>query len=78
MKFYSKFKIRIVYDSGYTHDFWVWKYAVKTGANGITHTWQSCSDKNKPVDIASKIEKIESVWQIGHKKVFRFTDPVKG
>lgn len=76
MKLYTKYKIRIVYKSGYQHDFWVWKFSINY-ERGLEMKWNFCDDGNKPIDIACKLEDIEAVWQIGYKKVFRFTDPLK-
>lgn len=75
MKFYPKFKVRIVYKSGYFHDFWTWKFDVKRGVNGlISAEWAQAEDRNKPIFINT--DQIESVWQVGVQLRFRFVSPV--
>jgi hypothetical protein len=59
------FTVRVVYKSGYYHDFDVYKLTVK----GKTYQWESVDDRNKPIDIATRgADDIESVWQIGVRK----------
>jgi hypothetical protein len=53
------FKIRVVYKSGYFHDFEVRDFAIKGGH----WTWSSVDDANKPVLL--NVDAVESVWQIG-------------
>jgi len=73
MKFYHKFKIRVVYKSGYQHDFWVWRISVKTDGS---IEW-TCADpvNNRPMVFAKSLDDIEAVWKVGHKAVFRFKNP---
>lgn len=74
MKFYDKYKVRIVYKSGYYHDFWTWILEAQRGLEGLDSVkWAACSDKNKPCFINHK--QIECIYQIGHKKCFRFYEP---
>jgi hypothetical protein len=73
---YPKFKVRIVYKSGYFHDFWTWKFDAQRGTEGLKKVeCQHTDDANKPVFI--NIDQIESVWQVGYKHCFRFVNPVK-
>lgn len=69
MKFYSKFKIRVVYKSGYYHDLWVWKFEI----NSERVTWSAVGHVNKPLKIG--FNDISAVYQIAHKAVFKFTSP---
>lgn len=69
MKFYNKFKIRVVYKSGYYHDLWVWKFEI----NKDSVTWSNAGHVNKPLKIG--FDDISSVFQIGHKSVFKFSSP---
>ena len=55
----DKFLVRIVYKSGYTHDFWVYSFSVKNG----TYTWSCVEENNKPVVLGA--DDIAAVWQIG-------------
>lgn len=74
MKFYPKFKIRIVYKSGYTHDFWAWSFNIKFGGDKEIQ-WHCVDDSNKPILIG--VADIAAVYQVGFRQVFRFTDPLK-
>jgi hypothetical protein len=60
------FKVRIVYKSGYTHDFEVYSFSL---AGGV-YRWESVNDDNKPVELGGT--EIAAVWQIGHRKVLRW------
>lgn len=74
MKFYTKYKVRIVYKSGYFHDYWVWKFdVVRDSASVKSIAWQ-CVDIERPLAIC--VDNIESVWQIEQKKVFKFFNPL--
>lgn len=55
------FKIRIVYKSGYTHDFECTKFTLKDG----TYSWTSIDNRNKPVDLGGT--EIAAVWQVGYR-----------
>ena len=55
------FKVRIVYKSGYTHDFECTSFTLKNG----TYSCNSYDDKNKPVDLGA--DDIAAVWQIGYR-----------
>lgn len=76
MKFYPKFKVRVVYKSGYFHDFWTWKFDAQLGTGGLKKAeWAHTDDANKPVFV--NIDQIESVWQVGYKRCFRFVNPIE-
>ncbi len=65
LKLTTIFKIRVVYKSGYTHDFEVYSFKLKGG----TYTWESADDKNKPIELGGS--EIAAVYQIGYRKVLR-------
>lgn len=67
MVFKNIFKIRIVYKSGYTHDFEVYSFNIK----GDRYDWKSVSDSNKPILLGA--DDIAAVYQIGTRKKFSFT-----
>jgi hypothetical protein len=62
MKREEHFKIRVVYKSGYTHDFWVRSF--KT--DGTSFTWDSVEANNRPIMLGA--EDIAAVWQIDSLK----------
>jgi hypothetical protein len=61
-KFTTIFKIRIVYKSGYTHDFEVNNFEVNRG----TYTWDAVSEENNPLKLG--VDDIAAIWQIGTRK----------
>ena len=61
VKLVTQFKIRVVYKSGYTHDFWALSFKIKNG----TYTWESAEVGNLPVELGAG--EIAAVWQIGHR-----------
>ena len=63
-KLKPQFKVRIVYKSGYKHDFWVRDFNIRGGS----YSWTSVEDNNKPVQIG--VDDIAAVWQIGTR--YRF------
>lgn len=62
---YNKYKIRIVYKSGYHHDFWCYQFTIKQ--NGSLHWW-AVSLSNSPVCIADSTESIESIWTVDKRR----------
>ena len=56
------FTIRIIYKSGYAHDFDV--YDFKFG--GGNWEWTAVSDTNKPLRLG--VDEIAAVWQVGHRQ----------
>lgn len=56
------FVVRIVYKSGYTHDFEVTSFSIK---NGTSFQWTMTGDTNRPVLIGA--DEIAAVWQLGVK-----------
>ena len=59
------FKVRIVYKSGYTHDFWVKNFKYKEDHG---YEWESVSIQNRPLRIGA--DEIAAVYQIGVKYKF--------
>lgn len=57
MKIYT---VRIVYKSGYTHDFEVTEFSIKGRGE---YEWVAYDDMNKPVKIGP--DDIAAVWQVG-------------
>jgi hypothetical protein len=55
------YKVRVVYKSGYTHDFECTHFKVTGGRC----EWGSYSDRNKPVQLG--VDDIAAVWQIGYR-----------
>jgi hypothetical protein len=66
MKLTPIFKIRVVYKSGYTHDFEVYRFSV----DGGRYEWEPVSDDNKPIIIGA--DEIAAVYQIGARKALKF------
>ena len=64
MKLRKQFKIRVVYKSGYTHDFWVREFNIK----GTSYSWDSVSETNKPLLLG--IDDVAAVWVLGSR--YRF------
>lgn len=62
MMFEVVFKVRIVYKSGYTHDFECTDFEI---SNSQVH-WKSVSERNRPIKIG--IDDIAAVWQVGYRK----------
>ena len=64
MKFKTLFTIRIVYKSGYTHDFEVYEFNIKNG----NWTWKTADADNTPVLLG--VDDIAAVWQLSSRKKF--------
>lgn len=62
LKLTPVFTVRIVYKSGYVHDFECTKFSVKNG----TYHWNSVNDDNKPVVLGA--DDIAAIWQVGVRK----------
>jgi hypothetical protein len=62
MMFETVYKVRVVYKSGYTHDFECTDFEMVD--NKII--WSSASESNRPLKIG--VDDIAAVWQIGHRK----------
>ncbi len=57
--FRTKFKIRILYKSGNSHEFWVTTFDIKNGK----WTWSSVTQTNNPLIIG--VDDVEAVYQVG-------------
>lgn len=53
------FTIRLLYKSGYVHDFDVYEFSIKDD----NFSWKAVHKHNKPVKIG--VDDIAAVWQIG-------------
>ena len=53
------FTVRVVYKSGYTHDFDVYNFTIKNG----TYSWEAADDSNKPLLLG--VDDIAAIWQLG-------------
>ena len=67
MVFREIYKIRIVYKSGYTHDFEVYSFLYKGG----DYSWESVDPNNKPILLGA--DDIAAVYRIGSRKKFSFS-----
>jgi hypothetical protein len=56
------FTIRIVYKSGYTHDFDVYRFKIRGG----TFEWDAVSADNTPLFLGA--DDVAAVWQIGTRR----------
>ena len=59
------YTIRIVYKSGYTHDFDVYSFEVHMSTGQKTYSWEAVSVNNSPVVLGG--DDIAAVWQVGVK-----------
>lgn len=66
MYFERVFTVRIVYKSGYTHDFRCTQFSYKDG----TYMWSSVDNDNKPIDMGGS--EIAAAWQLGYTWRLRF------
>lgn len=60
-----QFQVRVVYKSGYSHDFWCNSFTRK----GDTYTWDAVDVDNRPLNIG--VDDIAAVYQIGSRRVFK-------
>jgi len=66
MKIETVFRVRIVYKSGYTHDFECTDFEISN--NKVS--WENANEHNRPIKIG--LDDIAAVWQIGHRKRIKF------
>ena len=57
------FTVRIVYKSGYTHDFDVYSFT----KNGRRYEYEAADSVKRPLELGA--DEIAAIWQIGHKSV---------
>jgi len=60
------YKIRIIYKSGYAHDFEVYDFTVKHGV----YEWTHVSESNKPFLLG--VDDIAAIYQIGVRNKVKF------
>ncbi len=65
----EQFKVRIVYKSGYTHDFWVTEFSVKRNFGSTEYEWVAVAQG--PVQIG--VDEIAATWTIGRRYRIRFS-----
>lgn len=61
--FRTKFKIRILYKSGNSHEFWCTTFKRENTGSGVTYSWQTVTQTNAPILIG--VDEIEAVYQVG-------------
>lgn len=66
VKIETVFKLRVVYKSGYTHDFEATSFKYTNGR----YEWSSAHNKNKPVDFGAT--EVAAVWQLSHRRRLSF------
>lgn len=75
MKLYPKYKVKIVFKSGYVHVGWYWKFeGDRKGSNLEKLTWRAVDNKSNLTYI--DLTQIESIVSLAEKKVFRFKNPL--
>ncbi len=57
--FRTKFKVRILYKSGNSHEFWTTHFSVKNG----DWKWNAVTQTNNPILLG--VDEIEAVYQVG-------------
>lgn len=60
------FKVRVVYKSGYTHDFECTDFSI----SGSKVSWEKAYTKNYPLKIG--FDDIAAIWIIGQRKRLKF------
>lgn len=66
MHFKTIYTVRIVYKSGYTHDFEVYSFTVSKG----DYNWEPVSPKNRPILLGAN--EIAAVYTVGIRKKLCF------
>lgn len=61
-KFTTIYTVRVVYKSGYTHDFDVLTFSIDRGV----YKWDPVDDNNKPLLLG--VDDIAAFWQVGMRK----------
>lgn len=70
-KLTQQFKVRVVYKSGYTHDFWATEFTVNAGGRNGAYTWTHVEENNKPLLLGA--DDISAVYVVGTRKRFMRT-----
>lgn len=64
------YTIRIVYKSGYTHDFDATEFTITNKLGGLKdYKWTAVDHANKPLMLGAEGGEIAAVWQVGHREV---------
>lgn len=69
--FQQLYKVRIVYKTGYIHDFECTEF--KATRDG--YQWDAASFQNRPILIG--IDQIAAIWQVGTRRVLRWKKRTK-
>lgn len=65
-KIVSVFTIRVVYKSGYTHDFECYSFTT----NGSRYSWDCADVNNKPLQLGA--DDVAAIWQVGSRKTIKW------
>ena len=60
--FRTKFKIRVLYKSGNSHEFWATQFNISKAGEW---TWAAVTQTNNPIKLG--VDDVEAVWQTGGK-----------
>ena len=58
-------KVKIVYDTGYTHEMWVYNLKIDREGN---YSWRHYSDADRVIDL--QVDRIIAIFVVEQKKVF--------
>jgi len=61
IKLKTQYKIRVVYKSGHTEDFWCNSFTIK----GVAYSWENSDPSCKPIQLGA--DEIAAVWQIDYR-----------
>lgn len=67
MTFEDVYTVRVVYKSGYVHDFECTEFSYSGG----TYQWVSADVDNRPIDLGGT--EIAAIWQMGKRKRFKWS-----
>lgn len=69
--FEEQHRVRILYKSGNSQEFWVTKFTIKTGYAGAqTYEWTRAVVGVNAISLGA--DNVEAVWQLGTRKKLRF------
>lgn len=64
------FKIRVIYKSGYAHDFWAWDFKVTKDSTHTNFNWVT-PQKGAPLLFG---DDVAAVWQLRHRWTIKRND----
>ena len=67
-KLVTVYTIRVIYKSGYFHDFDVLNFSFKEENGTIEYTWTAFDEKNKPFRLG--VDDIQAVWKIDQYETY--------